>query len=154
MEIENIPSDKLIEMTELFHRSFNAVGCDPMCHCCEKMIPVGNYFKLSTIFEAPQKWGECAYFQKEILLGNQTASLEDYIKFFEYEIREQHKEFDLNQYEKDAERYELSSKEVMLCEDCSPKSFMLKELDYLEKEIIRIETPKGGCFRVNGKIIH
>ena len=152
MTVETIPADELIEMTEVFHRAFNASGCDPMCHCCENKIPVGDKFKLSTIFIAPNKWGETAYFQKEVLLGNKKASFKDYVKFFKIDIREQYKDFDIKSHTENAKQYSLKSKEVMLCDTCNPEIFMLKELDYLEKEITRIETPKGGCFRVNGKI--
>lgn len=154
MTVETIPSDELIEMSDLFHRSFNAAGCDPMCHCCEKMIPIGSQFKLATVFIAPNKWGESAYFQKEVLLGNKKAKFKDYLKFFKLDIRKNYEDFDTKSYRKDAEKYSLESKEVMLCEKCNPETFQLKELEYLEKEIIRIETPQGGCFRINGKIIH
>lgn len=153
-KVDDIPADEIIEMTDTFHRVFNAAGCDPMCHCCEKMIPVGCNFKLSTIFIVPMTWGECAYFQKEVLLGNKEAKFEDYVKFFKLDVREEYKEFDIKSFKEEAERYELKPKEVMLCENCSPEIFMLKELEELEEEIERIEKPRnGGCFRVNGKLV-
>lgn len=52
MTIEEIPSDELVTMTDFWHRAFNAAGCNPGCHCCEKLIPVGTNFKLSTIKDA------------------------------------------------------------------------------------------------------
>ncbi len=110
MEIEEIPSDKLVTMTPFWHRAFNAVGCDPMCHCCNKMIPVNNLFKLSTIEEATRIGGECSYFQKEVLLGNMKPVSKDYRTFYKETIRPEFKDFDTKKYNEQAEEYKLESK--------------------------------------------
>lgn len=49
MTIEQIPADELTEMTVLWHRVFNAAGCNPGCHGCYVGIEPGDKFKLATI---------------------------------------------------------------------------------------------------------
>jgi hypothetical protein len=48
-----------------------------------------------------------------------------------------------------------TTKEVMLCETCSPDEFLKREKDGFSKTIREYEKPKkGGCFRIGGKIVH
>jgi hypothetical protein len=49
MNIEQIPSDELVTMTDFWHRAFNTKGCDPGCHCCGKALAIGSTFKLATV---------------------------------------------------------------------------------------------------------
>lgn len=56
-DVSNIPANSLVTMTEFLHRTFNAAGCGPMCHCCQKMITVETSFQLATVKEAPATWG-------------------------------------------------------------------------------------------------
>jgi hypothetical protein len=47
------------------------------------------------------------------------------------------------------------TKEVMLCENCTPDEFSKREKDGFSENIREYEKPKkGGCFRINGKIVH
>lgn len=154
MKIENIPADENLEMTSTFHRAFNLVGCDPMCHCCETMLPIGVMFKLATVLDANRLYGEAAYFTREILLGNRKATSKDYRSYFKEKIREEFKIFDTNKYKELAVKYKLINKDVMLCATCTAKDYKNKLIKECDAEITRMETPrKGGCFRVNGKII-
>lgn len=132
MSIETLPSNKLIEMTELFHRAFNAAGCNPMCHCCEKMIPIGDKFKLSTVQPL-----SCPVYDGD------SFSAQEQLK----------KEGKLDFCSTVAPLWE-ESKEVMLCAACTPEKFKEKEMKYYKGEVKRIREPEGGCFRVNGKIVH
>lgn len=125
--IEQIPADEVIEMTALFHRLFNAGGCNPMCHCCMKMLPVGSIFKLSTVEQMLYEMAE----------GN--------IRRYGYKIR----------------TGEVKTKEVMLCEDCTPEAFKdyqenmftQNQKEYERREQLNKEQG-GGCFRINGIIVH
>lgn len=49
MTIEEIPADKLTTMTKVFYQAFVALGCNPTCHCCNKIIAWDNKFKLATV---------------------------------------------------------------------------------------------------------
>jgi len=49
MTVEEIPADELVVMTDLWHRAFNAAGCNPQCHGCYKYLKIGDKFKLATI---------------------------------------------------------------------------------------------------------
>ena len=51
MNIENLKPDTLYTMTSDLHRLFNSGGCDPCCHCCKALLPIGSQFKLSTVTE-------------------------------------------------------------------------------------------------------
>lgn len=154
MKIEEIPSDQDILMTDLLHRAFNAGGCNPMCHCCEKMLPIGVDFKLATVFDANRLFGEAAYFTKEILLDNKKATFKDYMAFFQRRIRPEHAVFDTKDFKERAEEYKLQQKEVMLCDSCTSKDYKNMLIAVCDKEIARMKAPRaGGCFRVNGKIV-
>lgn len=48
-EIDLIVADERIKLTKTLKRAFLLHGCDPGCHCCEKTIAVGDYFKLAKI---------------------------------------------------------------------------------------------------------
>jgi len=50
--IESDGTDSVVVMTDMLHRSFNALGCDPMCHCCKNMIVVNDKSKIIRIFES------------------------------------------------------------------------------------------------------
>lgn len=49
MEIENLPSDKNVIMDITMHSLFCLSGCEPACHCCNKLLPVGSLYKLSSV---------------------------------------------------------------------------------------------------------
>lgn len=191
--IEEIPSDEPIEMTELFHRAFNAAGCDPMCHCCEKMISVGKNFKLATIKKAQVWWGGDIELKlkerkgKEItekdlweahnvtmrfdgyfrlssngrLINNNGAGV-SYKEFISNTDQPWSREengsvfmkHDLDNWEEIKNSFKDSSHEVMLCETCTPDEFARRETLRLKSKNKEFNKPKGGCFRVNGKIVH
>lgn len=154
MKVEEIPSDELVVMTSFWHKAFNSAGCDPMCHCCNKMIKVNDSFKLATVLECNKQWGYAVYFQKEVLLGNKKPTMKDYLAFNDEKIRPEFKKWDTDKAKKNAEKYRPESKEVMLCDNCNADTFMEKEIVILDKEITKLEEPKkGGCFRFNGKIV-
>jgi hypothetical protein len=126
MKVEEIPSDELFVMTEMWHRAFNAAGCNPMCHACKNMLPVGSNFKLGTIQKENFVFGK----------GNPNRGL---LK---------------------VKTGTTSSREVMLCESCTPETYKyLEEKMFIEnkKEYDRLEALHakngGGCFRINGKIV-
>jgi len=127
MSVEEIPADKIIQMTESLHRLFNAGGCNPMCHACKDMLPVGYMFHLGTIDIAKWKKGE----------GNTYLTT--------YKIPTGITE----------------SREVMLCDKCTPETYKYLETKMFEENEaefqrlkIKHERNGGGCFRINGKIIH
>ena len=100
MSIEQLPSDELIEMTELFHRAFNAAGCNPACHCCYHFIEVGDKFKLSTVRDVhTHKHGTSNI--------GEGAFAEDRLKVIEYKIEK-------------ADRVTDVTNEVMLFIKCTP----------------------------------
>lgn len=109
MTVEQIPADKLMTMTEEWHRAFNASGCNPMCHGCYKNIKVNEKFKLATIEAAVAKGS--------------------------------------------AARNTIESKEVMLCEKCNPEDVEKQDAKVIE-EYRKMREEGGGCYRINGKIIH
>lgn len=47
--IDDIKANEIVTMTRTWHKLFNAAGCDPTCHDCEKKIPIGSKFKLATM---------------------------------------------------------------------------------------------------------
>ncbi len=47
--IDDIPADTVVTMTREWHLLFNAGGCNPACHGCQRLLPVRSRFKLSTI---------------------------------------------------------------------------------------------------------
>lgn len=127
MKIEQIPSDEIVVMTSEMHRLFNAAGCNPMCHCCKEMIPIGNKFHLGTIERSCWERGE----------GNKY----------------------LSSYKKPTGKVE--SKEVMLCDRCTPETYKYLETKMFEENEAEFQRLKrkhirngGGCFRINGKIVH
>ncbi len=123
MNINEIPSNELVVMTDFWHRAFNAAGCDPGCHCCEKSIPAGAKFKLSTIRDSKEQY------------TNHPNILQDAI----------------DQYDEIVE-----TKEVMLCDECTPEKYRRVYLKSLKDRIDRHKDSPAtqGCFRVNGKIVH
>ena len=47
------------------------------------------------------------------------------------------------------------TKEVMLCESCTPDEFLKREKAGFSAIIREYEKPqRGGCFRINGRIVH
>lgn len=74
---------------------------------------------------------------QEVLCHNPAQSIEEYIENYE-------------EYKK--------SKEVMLCEKCTPELFDKKQKRELRKTKVRMDNNPSrstlGCFRINGKIIH
>ena len=93
--IEEIPSDKLVIMTDHLHRLFNAGGCNPCCHLCISYIEIGSQFQLATIQKAsPPK----------VISKKSNPENDRY-----------------NLIETKAELQE--SKEVMLCVNCDAEAF-------------------------------
>lgn len=135
MTVEQIPSDKLVKMTRVFHKAFKSVGCDPMCHCCNKFLPIGSMFKLATVREAKPAYNN----------GSLNKDMVDLINSGKDEkIWGLNKEYKLTKDELFKE-----SKEVMLCDVCIVELYEDKQL----KKILTYNT-QGGCFRINGKIVH
>lgn len=130
MTVEQIPSDKLVKMTSIFHRAFNAAGCDPECHCCGNKIPVGENFKLSTVVKKPMVWG---------------TQLEEGIEIMQGKI---------NSYKDYNGDEQVHSQEVMLCHICTPLMYHEKVIEQFKGEITSRDKPRGGCFRINGVIVH
>ena len=127
MKVEDIPADEIIVMTDLLHRIFNTCGCNPMCHCCNIMIKVGDKFKLATVEKTDFKYGSGN--SRLVNLMIPTG--------------------------------EIHSKEVMLCETCTAEEFQKKQHDLFtnnrkeyEKQEEAHKKSGGGCFRINGKIVH
>ena len=48
-DLGKIPADVSMPMTEPLQRAFRAEACDPACHVCAKLIPVGDDFELVSI---------------------------------------------------------------------------------------------------------
>lgn len=131
MGVEEIPADELVAMTDAWHRIFNAAGCNPMCHCCHKMILPQMLFKLSTIEKLPTK-----YFRSDTGYSIEAnIPVEDVDK-------------------------EITTKEVMLCDTCTPEMFLENQKEELKENLSRAKNmlkkriQEGGCYRINGKIIH
>lgn len=128
MNVDEIPSNEPVIMTEGLHRVFKSSGCNPACHNCWELIPVGSKFKLSTIKAlSTTVWGRG--------LENAINLLNGIIEKFSWNGD-----------------VILQTKEVMLCDKCTPESYLSKTIEQL-KEDIKTRDHKG-CFRVNGKIIH
>lgn len=74
MTVQEIPEDQVLEMTSALHRAFNIAGCDPMCHCCEKMLPVGSQFKLAMTkrIEKPY-WLDIGLIEKALIEGKEVT---------------------------------------------------------------------------------
>lgn len=137
MSIEEIPSDQVFDMSELFHRSFKAAGCDPACHCCYKFIPVGEKFKLSTIREVRVDMSHTSN-------TSETAFAQDRLKVIKGDLIKSPSIID-------------ETKEVMLCKKCTSGLFHKKQLDaaHISSDLAKKYYQRGGgCFRVNGKILH
>lgn len=129
MNVDEIPSDEPVVMTEGLHRVFNSSGCNPACHNCWELINVGCKFKLSTIKVLSRGvWG--------LGLENAIKVLNGLLKMFSW----------------GGENVILQTKEVMLCDKCTADMYLSKTIEQLKKDI---ETrDKKGCFRINGKIVH
>ena len=137
MQIEEIPSDELIEMTNLFHRAFNAAGCNPACHCCYHFIEVGDKFKLSTVRDVR------THNHGTSNIG-EGAFAEDRLGVLEGKIEK-------------ADRVTDITHEVMLCVECTPELFHKKQLNESRMHSVQYKKYRdngGGCFRINGKIVH
>lgn len=142
INIENIPSDETFAMTDFWHRSFNAAGCNPMCHCCHNKIPVNGKFKLSTIRKVTPNLIE------SVNSGiSQNCHDDSAVKAIKGEPHDPEDVIDV-------------TTEVMLCQNCTVELFQKKQLKQLEKGAKAYEeyrndpSRQGGCFRINGKIIH
>lgn len=125
MNIEEIPSDELIEMSEIWHRAFNAAGCNPGCHCCNKFINVNDKFKLSTI---PIR---------EPIHTNYLDQLDKGIESYKNGTISESKEVML---------CDKCTVEMFIKKDIEN----LKE----RKKLFVPKPEHQGCFRINGKIVH
>lgn len=113
MEIEDIPADQTLVMTENWIRAFKSHGCAPMCHCCMKRLAADDKFKLATVE---------TYDRDTSNSGINVWATTD-------------------------------TREVMLCDSCSVDKFN-KMTKSARKKYEKFREEGGGCFRVNGKIIH
>ncbi len=178
--IEDIPADEIVTMTEYWHKAFKASGCSPMCHCCFKKINIGNGFKLGTVattdiwhaidldLKIRQRNGEVitenilweahsVIMRKDFGGVGPAMSYEEYIKIKKKNnFLDRLVDIDERDWERTKERfYNEGTKEVMLCESCTVEEFKKRENEMWSQEIREYNKPKrGGCFRVNGKIIH
>ena len=154
MNVEQIPANELVTMTDFWHKAFNAVGCNPQCHCCGKMISTNILFKLSTVTANKHEvWGNGLELQKGILEGTLKADAKTVKGYLDFDIRPEYKEHDKNKLAEHVNEVTPETKEVMLCETCTPALFLEKEIQWIDKAIAERDKPKGGCFRVNGKIV-
>jgi len=155
MNVEEIPSNELVVMTNFWHRAFNAAGCDPMCHNCKSMIQVGNRFKLATI-ETSDSYvaGDSLELKVAVLKGEVVPSKKVVKEYFDFEIRTEFKSHDTKGLNRLVDKFKTHTKEVMLCDKCTPEDYKKLQIEILEGRIIERDKPKGGCFRINGKIIH
>lgn len=48
-DIDDIPADTSIDLTEDLVRAFKSVGCDPRCHNCGEELVIGEPFKLAYV---------------------------------------------------------------------------------------------------------
>jgi len=46
MTLDDIPADKILELTVELDRLFKAAGCEPACHVCLRKIDLGEQFQL------------------------------------------------------------------------------------------------------------
>lgn len=158
MSIEEIPSDKKVKMTAFWHKAFNIAGCDPKCHCCHSMIKTGMYFELATVLKAPSD-GNCLHYYKDITELQIKAIKKEEITLPDIEyLKESNYYFDADFKKKGGLKgiiklAQPDTKEVMLCSKCTADDFSKRQIAILEGRIIERDKPKGGCFRVNGKII-
>lgn len=114
MNIEEIPSDEIMAMTEKWHRAFKAAGCAPMCHCCVKELLPESKFKLATVD---------THSNKSANSGISTWGTTE-------------------------------TREVMLCDMCTVEILNNRTKMEREKYEEYMATTSGGCYRVNGKIVH
>jgi len=49
MNIEDIKSNEIVELTDELKRIFVAAGCEPACHACFKDFKVGDKFQLAVV---------------------------------------------------------------------------------------------------------
>ena len=137
MNIEDIPSDEIFEMSEFWHRMFNAHGCNPMCYCCNNFIAVGDKFKLGTIEEVTTNPGTVNSFISRRVYDDLAIDVIENGSRYDDEVTKR-------------------THEVMLCSKCTPKDFHEKQLEKYKDGAKRYKQYRengGGCFRVNGKII-
>lgn len=158
--VEQVPSDTEIEMTAFLHRAFNAVGCNPMCHCCQEMLTVGHRFKLGTVQRRSYK---NLHFRHDLdklhlksLQGKKIkpSDVQAVVErdFYGEEYLEQ-----AGGFEGVMKMVETTSYEVMLCDKCTAEEYMGKRIESLKEDIKERSKPKppmGGCFRINGKVVH
>lgn len=156
MTIEKIPADKIMIMSDEWHRAFNTYGCDPMCHCCDKLIKVNGKFHLATIQKTKSPhWGDGLEMGKRALQGEKITGktiLKEESDYFY--IRDEFKDNDKQKLKERVNEFTLESHEVMLCDKCTAETYFNKQINEIDQEIVERDEPKGGCFRINGKIIH
>lgn len=129
--IEKIPSDRVVTMSSFWHKAFNSAGCDPECHLCDNPIKVNHKFKLATVIKTPSLWKpEEAKRAIELIKGE----IDSYPSYNEEDtVSESH--------------------EVMLCENCTVEAYQEAQIQNLKNRAERMRSGRGGCFRVNGKIV-
>jgi hypothetical protein len=131
MKIEEIKADELVVMTKDLHRIFSSNGCNPTCHNCLEFIPIDSSFKLSTIKKLSNPvWGDG--------LTRAIKVLNEKITSFMW----------------GNSNIAITTKEVMLCENCTPEQYLSKSIKQLKKEVKEMRDRQKGCFRINGKIVH
>lgn len=138
MTVEEIPSDKVFKMTNFWHRAFNAAGCNPQCHCCYKKINVGGSFKLATVRDVSTDMAGSANTGDGAFVESRLAVIEGKQPYYPEHVKDE-------------------TREVMLCDVCTHELFQEKQLSKAKKDVEQRKAyvkSGGGCFRINGKIIH
>ena len=159
MNVEEMPADELVVMTQHWHKAFNVHGCNPMCHCCGKFIGVGEKFKLATTLVRPE-WHVCLHWYNDInelmikALSGEEIVIDDLQENKEKDFFFDEKFKNEGGLEGIKKIVQPSERDVMLCDVCTPEKIKQHEINSLKIGVSERDRPKrGGCFRVNGKII-
>lgn len=129
--VEDIPSNKNIPMTVAFDRIFRAVGCVPTCHCCDTQINENDLFKLAVVSDTPRDVRSYPKERRALLKGEKKS-----VRIYQNDVT-------------------LHEHEVMLCGTCTSNLYMQRQIADAEKQAKDQSRPgyRGGCFRVNGKLV-
>ena len=74
MTLDAVPADVVLEMTTELQRLFRVARCNPACHCCGVLLPVGSSFILATVDNIDEMLGTCC--TKEQLAAKREAQRE------------------------------------------------------------------------------
>ena len=70
-DLDAIPADVTMPMTEPLQRAFRMAECDPACHVCGDQIDIGDDFILATIRHVHPRWDD-EEFTDEMVCGKHT----------------------------------------------------------------------------------